>query len=186
MKTLAEIYLPSEHLLINQLFMQIQDLIREMKKIPFLDADNNPKEESLEYFVITDANISFNKGGSNKTKGKVTLKELKDTVKLAFRSDEELTMTGFSKIFGKSKTTGMPLYLLINLVADEIKKRRIVGQEISHQSFGKGIISKIEYQSDSIWFKYGDGVKILSMDYFTLNDEDEQKIKNKITGMVNE
>jgi len=182
MKTLAEIYLPAEQLLINQLFMQIQDLIKEKKKIPYLDSDNNPKEEYLEYFNITDAMISFNRRGGNKTKDKVTFKELKDAIKLAFRTDEEFTRTGFNKMSGKSNISGTPLYLFINLVVDEIKKRRIVGQEISHQSFGKGIISKIDFKTESVWFKYNDDLKMLSMDYFSLEKEDEQKIKNILDG----
>ena len=182
MKTLAEKYLPAEQLLINQLFMQIQDLIKEKKKIPYLDSDNNPKEEYLEYFNITDAMISFNRRGGNKTKDKVTFKELKDAIKLAFRTDEEFTRTGFNKMSGKSNISGTPLYLFINLVVDEIKKRRIVGQEISHQSFGKGIISKIDFKTESVWFKYGDDLKMLSMDYFSLEKEDEQKIKNILDG----
>ena len=182
MKTLAEIYLPAEQLLINQLFKQIQDLIKEKKKIPYLDSDNNPKEEYLEYFIITDAMISFNKRGGNKTKDKVTFKELKNAIKLALRTDEEFTRTGFNKMSGKSNIAGMPLYLFINLVIDEIKKRRIVGQEISHQSFGKGIISKIDFKTESVWFKYGDDLKMLSMDYFSLEKEDEQKIKQILEG----
>jgi hypothetical protein len=183
MKTLAEIYLPAEHLLINQLFMQIQRLIMDKKKIPYLDSDNNPKEEYLEYFIITDASISFNRRGGNKTKDKVTAKELKDAIKLALRTDEELTRTGFNKMYGKSNFAGTPLYLFINMVADEIKKRKIVGQEISHQSFGSGIISKIEFQTESFWFKYNNDLKRLSMDYFSLDIEDEQKLKNILVGM---
>ncbi|MDQ7816085.1 MAG: hypothetical protein RDU14_03605 [Melioribacteraceae bacterium] len=177
MKTLAEIYLPAERLLINQLCNQIQDLIKEKKKIPYLDSDNNPKEESLEYFIMTDGIISFNKRGGNKTKDKVTVKELKDAIKLTFRTEEEFTRTGFNKMFGKSNFAGTPLYLFINLVVDEIKKHRIVGQEVSHQSFGKGIISRIDLQNDSVWFKYNDELKSLSMEYFSLEKEDEEKIK---------
>lgn len=183
MKTLAEIYLPAEQLLINQLFQQIQDVIKEKKKIPYLDSDNNPKEESLEYFIITDASISFNKRGGNNTKDKVTFKELKEAIKLAFRTDEELTRSGFNKMFGKTTFASTPLYLFINLVVDEIEKRRIVGQEVSHQSFGKGIIAKIELQKESVWFKYGNDQKMISMDYFSLNRDDEEKIQNKITGV---
>lgn len=182
MKTLAEIYLPAEKLLINQLFKQIQNLIKEKQKIPYLDSDNNPKEEFLEYFIITDASISFNRRGGNKTKDKVTTKELKDAIKLAFRTDEELTRTGFNKMYGKSNFSGTPLYLFINLVVNEIKKRRVIGHEIFHQSFGRGIISKIELQKESVWFKYNDDLKMLAMDYFSLETEDEQKIKKILTG----
>lgn len=183
MKTLAEIYLPAERQLINQFCKKIQDLIKDKKKIPYLDSDNNPKEEFLEYFIISDAMITFNRRGGNKTKDKVTLKELKDAIKLAFRSDEELTRAGFNKMYGKANFAGTPLYLFINLVVDEIKKRRIVGQEISHQSFGKGIISKIDLQNDSVWFKYNDELKSLSMDYFPLEKEDEEKIKGILTSI---
>jgi hypothetical protein len=178
MKTLAEIYLPAEQILISQLFNQIQNIIREKKKIPYLDADNNPKEEYLEYFVMDETTISFNKAGGNKTKDKVTVKELKNAIKLNFRTDEEFTKANFNKMHGKSNITGTPLYLFINLVADEIKKHKIVGQEITHPSFGKGIISKIEPQSESVWFKYGDESKMLSMDYFSLDKDDEQKLQN--------
>ena len=180
MKTLAEVYLPAEHLLIDRLFMQILDLIKEKKKIPYLDSDNNPREEYLQYFIITEASISFNKKGGNNSKDKVTIKELKDAIKLVFRTGEELTRAGFNKMFGKANFAGTPLYLLINLVVDEIKERKIVGQEISHPSFGRGIISKIELQRKSVWFKYGDDLKMLSMDYFSIDKEDEEKLKNKI------
>jgi hypothetical protein len=183
MKTFSEIYLPAEQLLIKQLFKMIQDIIKEKKKIPYLDSDNNPKEEYLEYFVVTEAMISFNKRGGNTNKWTVTAKELKDAIKYALRTDEELTRKGFNKMYGISKFVGTPLYLFINLVIDEITKRRMVGQEISHQSFGKGIISKIELQKDSIWFKYNDDLKMLSMDYFPLDKEDAQKIKNILAGV---
>jgi hypothetical protein len=178
MKTLAEIYLPAEQFLINQLFNQIQNVIREKKKIPYLDSDNNPKEECLEYFIMDEIIISFNKGGGNKTKDKITVKELKNAIKLGFRTDEEFTRANFNKMHGKSNITGTPLYLFINLVADEITKRRIVGQEITNQSFGKGTITKIEPQAESVWFKYGDDLKMLSMDYFLLGEEDEEKLKS--------
>ena len=178
MKTLAEIYLPAERLLINQLFNKILNLIKEKKKIPCLDSDNNPKEEFLEYFLISDESISFNRHDGNKKKDKVLTKELKDAIKLAFRSGEELTRTGFNKMHGKSKFVGTPLYLFINLVVDEIEKRRIVGQEILHKTFGKGIINKIDMQKEFVSFEYGDETKPLSMAHFVLNEEDEQKLKN--------
>lgn len=182
MKTLLEMYLPAEQNLINQLFNQIQNEIKEKKKIPYLDADNNPKAENLEYFIIDETTISFNKGIGNKTKDKVTIKELKNAIKLALRTDENFTRANFNKMLGKSNITGTPLYLFVNLVADEITKRKIVGQEITHPSFGKGIISKIEPQAESVWFKYGDDLKMLSMDYFSLDKEDEQKIKSILAG----
>ncbi len=180
MKTLAEIYLPAEQLLINQLFKQIQGVIKEKKKIPYLDSDKNPKEEYLEYFIITDAMISFNRIGGNKKNNKVTAKELKDAIRYTLRTDEELTKQGFNKMYGT--LVGTSLYSLMSLVKDEITKHRIVGHEISHQSFGKGIITKIELQKESVWFKYNDDLKMLSMDYFSLEKEDEQKIKKILDG----
>ena len=181
MKTLAEVYLPAEQTLINQLFRQIQNLIKEKKKIPYLDLDNNPKDEFLEYFVVTDELISFNRRGGNKSKDKVTGKELKEAIKLAFRTDEELNRSGFNKMHGKSTFTNTPLYLLVNLVSEEIAKRKIVNQEVSHQSFGKGVISKLEANKELVWFKYGEELKMLSMEYFTLDNEDASKVKSILT-----
>ncbi len=175
MKTLAEIYLPVEELLTNQLFNIILDIIKQKKKIPYLDSDKNPKEEYLEYFIVTDALISFNRRGGNKKNNKVTGTQLKDAIKYAMRTDEELTKQGFNKMYGTS--VGTSLYSFISLVKKEITKCRIVGHEISHQSFGNGLISKIEMQKEFVWFKYNDDLKMLSMDHFSLDKEDEQKIK---------
>ena len=182
MKSLAEIYLPAEQALINNLYRQIQSLIKEKKKVPYLDADNNPKEEFLEYFMITEELISFNKRGGNKTKDKVTVKELKEAIKLAFRTGEELTRTGFNKMHSKSTFTNSSLYLIVSLVVEEIGKRRIIGQEISHQSFGKGTISKIEHHKETVWLKFGEELKMFSMDYIPLSKEDEEKIQSVLAG----
>ena len=178
MKTLAEIYLPAEQSLIDQLYEKMRAHIKENKKLPYMDSDNNPKEECLEYFITTDSEISFNKRGSKKSKDKVTVKELKNSLKLLFRTEEELTKAGFNKAFGKTKFVESPLYLFLNITADEIRNRRIVGQEITHQTFGKGIISRMELQKDSVWLKCGEENKMLAMDYVTLNDHDEEKLKN--------
>jgi|WetSurMetagenome_2_1015567.scaffolds.fasta_scaffold638807_1 hypothetical protein len=182
MKTLAEIYLPAEQNLIGQLFHTIQSLIREKKKIPYLDADNNPKDEFLEYFTVTEELITFNKKGGNKSKDKVTVKELKEALKLVFRTDEEFTAVGFNKMFGSNKFVTTPMYLFVNMVLEEIKSRKIVGSEISHKSFGSGVISKLEHQKEFVWFKYDEEPKMLSMDYFLLNKEDQMKIKNRLAG----
>jgi len=176
MKTLAEIYLPAEELLINHFFNMILDIIKQKKKIPYLDSDKNPKEEYLEYFIVTDALINFNRRGGNKKNNKVTGTQLKDAIKYALRTDEELTKQGFNKMYGTS--VGTSLYSFINLVIKEITKCRVIGHEISHQSFGNGLISKIELQKEFIWFKYNDDLKMLSMDHFSLGKEDEQKIKS--------
>ncbi len=180
MKTLAEIYLPEEQKLINKLFRNIQTLIKEKKKIPYLDLDGNPKDEFLEYFIVTDELISFNRRFGNKRKDKVSGKELKDAIKLALRSGEELSRTGFNKMFGKSNFVGTPLYLFINLVEDEIAKRRLIGFELTHQSFGKGLITGIDFQKDMVHFSFGDDRKVISMDYFQVNAEDEREVKNRL------
>jgi len=181
MKNFAEIYLSAERLLINQLFSQIHEVIKEKKKIPYLDKDEIAKEEYLEYFIISDSLISFHRRGGNKTKWSVTGKQLKDAIKYALRTDEELTRKGFNKMYGNSNFVGTPLYLFINLVINEITKHRIVGQEIIHQSFGKGIVTKIEQDKDFVWFKYNGDSKLLSMEYILIQIEDEQKIKDRVT-----
>jgi hypothetical protein len=183
MKTLAEIYLPVEQQLINELFSAILFEIKEKKKIAFLDQDNNPKDEFLEYFIFTDDGISFNRRGGKKSKDKATFEEVKEGIRLAFRSGEELTRTGFNKMHGKANFVGTPLYLFINIVLDEIKKRRIIGMELIHQTFGKGIISSIEPQKEFIRFVYGEENKMLSMTYFLLNNDDEQKLVNLLSGV---
>lgn len=183
MKTLAEIYLPVEQQLINELFTSILYEIKEKKKIAFLDTDNNPKDEFVEYFLFTDDGISFNRRGGNKSKDKTTFEEIKEAIKLAFRSGEELTRTGFNKMHGKANFAGTPMYLFLNIVVEEIKKRRIIGTEVLHQTFGKGIITNIEPQKEFVRFMFGDENKMVSMAYFLLNKDDEQRIANLISGV---
>jgi hypothetical protein len=175
-KTFKEIYLPAEQLFINQVFKMIQDIIKTEKKIPYLDSNKNGQVQYLEYFIVTEAEISFKRRNGDKKKDKVSAKELKDAIKYSLRTDEELTRPNFSKMYGAA--LGTSLYSFINLLIDEITKRKIVGNEISHQSFGRGLISKIELQKEFVWFKYGDDLKMLSMDHFILAKEDVQKIKN--------
>jgi len=182
MKTFSEIYLPAEEHLINQIFKMIQDIIQQNKKIPYLNSDKEPKEEYLEYFIVTDALISFNRRGGNKKNNKVTGAQLRDAIRYSLRTNDELTRQGFNKIYGTA--IGVSLYSFVNLLIDEITKRKIVGHEISHNSFGKGLISKIEQQKEFVWFKYNDDHKMLSMDHFTLNKEDQQKIINLLTGAL--
>ncbi|MDP2037022.1 MAG: hypothetical protein Q8L04_06535, partial [Ignavibacteria bacterium] len=83
MKTLSEIYLPAEQQLINHLFDRIKSEIREKKKIVYQESEKNPTEEFLEYFMMTDEVISFNKRGGNKNKCSVKAKELRDALKYA-------------------------------------------------------------------------------------------------------
>jgi hypothetical protein len=181
MKTFSEMYLPAEQLTIDYLFRMIQSIIKEKKKIPFHDSDKSTKEEFLEYFTIADSMISFHRHGGTKNRRSITGKQLKDAIKYALRTDEELTRKGFTKRYGATNFLGLSLYLFVNLVADEITKHKIVEEEVSHQSFGKGLISKIELEKDYFWFKYGEDCKMLSMNHFSLLEEDEQKIINKIT-----
>jgi hypothetical protein len=176
MKTLSEIYLPAEQQLINHLFDQIKREIREKKKISYLESEKNPTEEFLEYFMMTDEVISFNKRSGNKNKCAVKAKELRDALKYALRTDEELTRQKFNKMWGTANFVGTALYLFIDIIKDEIAKRRIVGHEITHQVFGKGTIIKIEIPNEFVWFKYGEESKRLSMGHFSIAKEDQEKM----------
>ena len=178
-KTFSEIYLPAEEQLTNQLVGMIQDTIRSEKKIRYLDPNKNGQEHFLEYFIVTEAEISFKRRNGDKKKDKVSAKELRDAIKYALRTDEELTRQSFAKMYGT--VLGTSLYSLIDLLVDEIKKRKVVGQELSHQSFGTGEVSKLELQRDYLWFKFGDDLKMLSMDHFSLVKEDQQSLKNLLT-----
>jgi hypothetical protein len=181
MKTLAEVYLPVEKLLISQLYVKVETTIKEIKKIPYLDSDGNPKDEFLEYFVIAPEVISFNRRNSNKKKEKVTAKELNDAIKLALRTREDLTRTGFNKMYGKSNFVGTPLYLFVNLILEDIAKRRIIGEEITHQTFGSCEISEMELKNDFVFLETEKGTKKIAMEYCFLEKADEEKIKSKVS-----
>jgi len=43
MSTLAEVYIEKEKVLIDQLYNKIENNIKEMKKIPYLDSEGNPR-----------------------------------------------------------------------------------------------------------------------------------------------
>ena len=180
-KTFSEIYLPAEQLFINQLFSMIQDIIKTDRKIPYLDSNKNNQDQLLEYFIVTESEITFKRRNGDKKKDKVASKELKDAIKYALRTDEELTRQGFNKMYGTS--LGTSLFSFISLLIDEIKKRKVVGHKISHQSFGTGIIAKMEMQKEFVWFKYGEDLKMLSMDHFSIEKDDSQKIKNILAGL---
>jgi hypothetical protein len=182
MKSFSETYLPTEQILINELFLKIRSQIKEMKKISYIESEKNPKEEFLEFFYMTDSTITFNKRDGNTNRWTITSSQLKDAIKYALRTDGVLTRQGFNKTFGAAKFVGTPLYLFVNLVIDEINQHRIVGQEVSHNSFGKGTISNLEPKEDFLWFKNDENLKKISMDYFWLNKEDEQIIQNKLAG----
>lgn len=180
-KTFLEIYLPAEQLFISQLFKMILDIIKTDKKIPYLDSNKNGQDQFLEYFIVTEAEISFKRRNGDKKKDKVSAKELKDAIKYALRTDEELTRQGFNKMYGTS--LGTSLYSFISLLTDEIAKRKIIGHKISHQSFGQGMITKLELQKEFLWFKYNDDLKMLSMDHFSLDKADQQKIRDILAGV---
>ncbi len=179
-KTFSEVYLETEQILIDQLHQMILDIIKEKKKIQNPTAEENSKEEFLEYFFITDTNISFNSRGTASTKYTVTTKALKDAIKFTLRNDEELTKKSFNKMYGTSNFVGAPYFLLISLIKEEIIKRRIIGLEVMHNQFGKGLITRMELQKNYLWFKYNEDHKKLSMDFFSLVSEDQQKINSKI------
>jgi hypothetical protein len=69
---------------------------------------------------------------------------------------------------------------------DEIAKRKVVGMEIDHTSFGKGTIAKMELQQNYLWFRYNDELKKLSMDYFALDAPGQQKISEKFAPVSTE
>jgi hypothetical protein len=183
-KTFSEVYLPAEHTLINQLFNTIRDVIKEKKKIPFLDSDNKQIEDYLEYFLITESVISCSRRGGTPNKYSVKTKELRDALKLALRTDEEINRKSFNKLYGTANLVGAPLYMFISLVLDEIAKHKVVGLEIDHSSFGKGTITKMELQKNYLWFKYNEDYKKLSMDYFSLDANGQQKINEKFASAV--
>ncbi|KUO60668.1 hypothetical protein APF79_02540 [bacterium BRH_c32] len=182
MSTLAEVYLEKEKVLIDQLYNKIENNIKEMKKIPYLDSEGNPKEEALEYFVFTPEAITFNKRQGTKRKDKITTKELRDALKNSLRIGADITKAKINKTYGKSTFAGTPLYLFLNIVFDEIKKRSIVGEEIEHQTFGNCMIESMELENDFMMLKTYDDTKKVSMNYITLNPADEAKIMNKIGG----
>lgn len=179
MKTLAEIYLPAEQLLVDHFSKMIQDIIKERKKIPYLDSEKNPNEEFLEYFIVTDALISFKRQNSKNKKCEVTGSQLRDAIKYALRTDEALTKQGFNKQFGIN--IGTSIYSFISLITDEIMNKKVFENEISHKAFGKGNITKIEFQNEFVLFKYAEDCKKLSMAHFTLEEEDELMLKNKLS-----
>lgn len=180
-KTFSEVYLPTEQILIDQLFSTIQGIIKEKKKVPFIGTDANSEEEFLEYFLISDTAITFSRRGGSPNKWSLKPKELKDAIKFALRTGEEINRKSFNKMYGPSNLIGTPLYMFINLVIDEITRRKVVGLEIDHNSFGKGVISKMELQKNYIWFKCNDEDKKLSMDFFTLGTGDQLKISERIS-----
>ncbi|MBI3122818.1 MAG: hypothetical protein HYZ10_00300 [Ignavibacteriales bacterium] len=182
MKTLSEIYLPAELQLINHLFDRIKSEIREKKKIAYVESEKNPTEEFLEYFMITDELISFNKRSGNKNKCAVKAKELRDALKYSLRTDEELTRQKFNKLFGTANFVGTALYLFIDMIKEEIANRRIVGHELTHQVFGVGTITKIEIQNEFVWFKYGEENKRLSMGHFNIAKDDQEKMVSLLIG----
>ncbi len=182
MKTLSEIYLPAELQLINHLFDRIKSEIREKKKIAYVESEKNPTEEFLEYFMITDELISFNKRSGNKNKCAVKAKELRDALKYSLRTDEELTRQKFNKLFGTANFVGTALYLFIDMIKEEIANRRIVDHELTHQVFGVGTITKIEIQNEFVWFKYGEESKRLSMGHFNIAKEDQEKMISLLIG----
>jgi hypothetical protein len=179
-KSFSEVYLETEQLLIDRLYQTIKDTIQEKKKIQILDPADSSKEENLEYFFITDTAITFNSRTAVTTKCAVTTKALKDAIKYALRTDEEITRKSFNKMYGTSNIVGAPHYLLISLIKDEIIKHRVVGLEVSHVQFGLGLISRMELQKNYLWFKFNEELKKISMDYFSLKTEDQQKINAKI------
>ena len=182
MKTLSEIYLPAELQLINHLFDRIKNEIREKKKIAYVESEKNPTEEFLEYFMITDELISFNKRSGNKNKCAVKAKELRDALKYSLRTDEELTRQKFNKLFGTANFVGTALYLFIDMIKEEIANRRIVGHELTHPVFGVGTITKIEIQNEFVWFKYGEESKRLSMGHFNIDKDDQEKMVSLLIG----
>lgn len=183
-KTFSEVYLPAEQTLINQLYNIIQNTIKEKKKIPFLGLDDKPNDEFLEYFLVTETAISFSRRGGTPNKYSVKTKELRDAIKLALRTDEEINRKSFNKLYGTINTIGAPLYMFINLVMDEIARHKVVGIEIDHSSFGKGTIAKMELQKNYLWFKYNDDLKKLSMDFFSLDTLGQQKINEKFAPAI--
>ncbi|MCK9279972.1 MAG: hypothetical protein M0P71_05090 [Melioribacteraceae bacterium] len=181
MATLAEVYLEKEQALIDQLYDKIENNIKEMKKIPYLDSEGNPKEEALEYFVITHEAITFNKRNGAKRKDKITSKELRDGLKNSLRSGPDFIKGKISKLYGKSTFAGTPLYLFLNIVVDDIVKKSIVGEEIYHQTFGNSLIEGMELDNDFMLLKTLDDTKKVSMNYITLTPADEAKIKSRIS-----
>lgn len=179
-KTFSEVYLATEQLLIDQMYQSIKDLIQEKKKIQIPNPADSTKDEFLEYFFITDTAMTFNCRGAVTTKWTITTKALKDAIKYALRTDEEITRKSFNKMYGTSNIVGTPHYLITSIILDEIVKHRVVGLEVSHNQFGKGLISKMELQKNYLWFKYNEELKKISMDYFTLLTEDQLKINAKI------
>ncbi|MFA7289212.1 MAG: hypothetical protein WC055_10090 [Melioribacteraceae bacterium] len=182
MATLADVYLKSEQELIEKLYDKIENNIREIKKIPYLDSDGNPKEEALEYFVITQDSITFNKKHGTKRKDKISPKELKDALKLSLRTGGDVTKAKIKKMYGKSTFAGTPLALFLNIVVDDIVKKSIVGEEIYHQTFGNSLIEGMELDNDFMLLKTLDDTKKVSMNYVTLTPADESKIKSRISG----
>lgn len=182
MKTLSEIYLPAEQQLINHLFDRIKAEIREKKKIAYMESEKNPTEEFLEYFMMTDELISFNKRSGNKNKCLVKAKELRDALKYSLRTDEELTRQKFNKLFGTANFVGTALYLFIDIIKEEIANRKIVGREVTHQVFGKGTITKIEIPNEFVSFQYGEESKRLSMAHFSITKDDQEKMTSLLLG----
>lgn len=180
-KSFAELYLPLENILVDKLYQKIIGIIKEKKKIPYLDSEGNPKDEYLEYFNISETEISFNRRGGNKNKWKVKPKELKDAIRYALRSDMTLNRKNYNKMYGTSNFVGTPLFLFVNLVNEYIEKHQVVGIELTHNQFGVGIITGIDKAKNTLLFKFGEETKTLSMDYFQLTSEDQGKIAAKIS-----
>jgi len=107
---------------------------------------------------------------------------LRDALKNSLRIGADITKAKINKTYGKSTFAGTPLYLFLNIVFDEIKKRSIVGEEIEHQTFGNCMIESMELENDFMMLKTYDDTKKVSMNYITLNPADEAKIMNKIGG----
>ncbi len=182
MKTLSEIYLPAELQLINNLHKQIENELREKKKISFIESEKTKKEEFLEYFMITEETISFHRRDNNKSKWGVKVKDLKDALKYALRTDEELSKQKFNKLYGTTNFAGSALYLFVNIVKEEINNRKLVGRELTHQTFGLGMITKIDIQKEFVTFKYGEETKTLSMAHFSIDKESQEQIKSLLLG----
>jgi len=183
-KSFAELYLPSEIMLVDKLYQKIIRIIKEKKKIPYLDSDGNPKDEFLEYFNISETEISFNRRGGNKNKWKVKPKDVKDAIRYALRSDIALNRKNYNKMYGPSNFVGTPLYLFVNIVNEDIEKHQVVGLELTHNQFGIGIISDIDKAKNILSFKFGEESKPISMDFFQLSAEDQGKIAAKLSDVL--